>query len=366
MRKIILFSVLILCYACQQKEKDIFLFGNTPLVVSKPNTKISALLGDSVKLTPLETRKESFIGRINKIKKFNGDYYVLTEDKWIHHFDTQGKYISSLERLGGGPDEYTRIEDFDVYSNHGHPEIWLCDMKKIKIYDPVDFSLIRTLSFPFIVHKFLKINESKILIMAGQENKSLKISNMEGKLIKEFLKKEIPYLLMKFVQFIPIQSKIIFQLGVSNGMIEYDPVTDNFSQGYLSQDNHLISNDEQLELFQKYAYDYLKEFKNYSYIRSFRAYNHKAFIDVASNEGKRFFTVISEKTKQTAQYMPASNHLTNDLFNTEDAEFLTTFGVAESDNSIIMYAMPSAFTGGTVNSHTIKEEDNPVLIEFFY
>ena len=130
MKQIIFLSILILSYACQQKEKNVFLFGNANLVVPNSNIEISALLGDSVKLTPLETQQESFIGRINKIKKFNGDYYVLTENKWIHHFDTQGKYISSLEKLGNGPNEYTNIEDFDVYSNHDHPEIWLCDMKK--------------------------------------------------------------------------------------------------------------------------------------------------------------------------------------------------------------------------------------------
>ena len=354
----------LVCFSCRPAEEESALFGEAGLNASGSALTLSELLGDRVKITPLETTQESLIGKINKIKSFRGEYFVLTQDRWILRFDSTGNYLSSLRKSGGGPDEYSTISDFDVYTHQNRIEVWICDAKAIKIYDPEDFSLIRSVKFPFVVHKFLRIDENRILLLTGQNNQSLTLCDREGRVIKRFLDREIPFLMFKYVQFIPVDLGVSFQLGVSNAVILYDPLTDSFRKRSLVKNGSLLSDRDLLDLFRQYSTDFPREFNRYSYIKNFRKLGSKVFMDVSSG-GERYFTVFDGHSEKTVHYFPSPESLSNDLFGTEDFEFLTTFGIGDSDHSIILYAMPSAFTEGRAGLKTLKREDNPVLIEFF-
>ncbi len=70
----------------------------------------------NVEYIPLETNRQSVIGEISKVICFNERFYILDSEitSSIYIFDKDGRYISKISRLGGGPGEYTRIYDFDI------------------------------------------------------------------------------------------------------------------------------------------------------------------------------------------------------------------------------------------------------------
>ena len=137
----ILFLALSFFSACQKKEQNVLFKEVSNINRCEDTIDLSRLITDSVRIIPLETNNESILGRINKIKKVNGQIYVLSNDQWIFHFNEKGNYISTLKKQGNGPDEYVYINDFDIYSESGHSEIWIADNQKIKIYDADSLNL---------------------------------------------------------------------------------------------------------------------------------------------------------------------------------------------------------------------------------
>lgn len=68
------------------------------------------------KVTQLEISENSFVGLIDKIKFMRDRILVLQRRpiKCVHIFDLLGKYISTVNRRGKGPNEYTDLRDIAV------------------------------------------------------------------------------------------------------------------------------------------------------------------------------------------------------------------------------------------------------------
>lgn len=97
-----------------------------------------------------------------------------------------------MNRQGQGPEEYPRIEDFDVCEADGKTEVWISDNKSLKVYDATDFSFKRKISYPFVIHKFKKMENSHVLLVTGQNENILTLVDKEGEIIAEYLKKKYP------------------------------------------------------------------------------------------------------------------------------------------------------------------------------
>ena len=112
---IILTCTLLACKANLKKDQENILVP-TILKQEEPNSKIklSEIITDHYRIIPLETKKECLIGSINKIVKSDSIFYVLSNESKIQTFSYEGKYLSTLEKIGRGPEEYTYIGDFDV------------------------------------------------------------------------------------------------------------------------------------------------------------------------------------------------------------------------------------------------------------
>ena len=150
-----------------QNTTEITLMADLSPKESRPTW--TELFSDRYEITPLETTSSCLIGQIDKIRKFRNHYYILSSNgKTIHHFDKDGKFVSSLNRQGQGPEEYPRIEDFDVCEADGKTEVWISDNKSLKVYDATDFSFKRKMSYPFVIHKFKKMENSHVLLVTGQ------------------------------------------------------------------------------------------------------------------------------------------------------------------------------------------------------
>ena len=222
--------VCVLLSSCSdQKATKIALIADLSPEESRPTW--TELFSDRYEITLLETTSGSLIGQIDKIRKFRNHYYVLSSNgKTIHHFDKDGKFVSSLNRQGQGPEEYPRIEDFDVCEADGKTEVWISDNKSLKVYDATDFSFKRKISYPFVIHKFKKMENSHVLLVTGQNENILTLVDKEGEIIAEYLKKEIPYIMFRPVQFAAYGSSYLFQLGISNTFVSFNQQTEQFHQ----------------------------------------------------------------------------------------------------------------------------------------
>lgn len=73
--------------------------------------KLSDYASD-IQYIPLETNEKSILGNIRDIAYEGGKIYVLDNNNVIKIFENSGKYLSTIDRSGRGPQEYNRISSF--------------------------------------------------------------------------------------------------------------------------------------------------------------------------------------------------------------------------------------------------------------
>lgn len=99
------------------------------------NINMSSIYKNDVKVILLDTIQDALLGNINKIRVCtNGDFIVFDKliGKKINMFDSNGKFIRQIGRLGDGPGEYFYIDDF-AYSPQSN-DIYILDSSKKKIF----------------------------------------------------------------------------------------------------------------------------------------------------------------------------------------------------------------------------------------
>ena len=73
-----------------------------------------------LELIALETTEESLLGSVDKLIEAYGRYYVLDHmRKCVLVFDSTGKFLHSVGRVGQGPGEYSDLSDFIVDEKTG-------------------------------------------------------------------------------------------------------------------------------------------------------------------------------------------------------------------------------------------------------
>ncbi|MFV0420293.1 MAG: 6-bladed beta-propeller [Dysgonomonas sp.] len=100
----------------------------------KESYDIATQVEQDFEIIPLATNDSCLIGGAFKVIFKNNIFYILDKlSNQVVLFDQSGKYISKLHRVGQGPEEYIRIEDFIVVDK----DIWICDnsIKKLICYD---------------------------------------------------------------------------------------------------------------------------------------------------------------------------------------------------------------------------------------
>lgn len=354
--KLLSFICMVLTSCLNQEATEIVLTDDLSPKESHP--KWTELFSDRYEITPLETTPKCLIGQIDKIRKFQKHYYILSSNgKAIHHFDDKGKFVSALNKQGQGPEEYPRIEDFDVYEVDGKTEVWISDNKNLKIYDATNFSFKRKISYPFIIHKFKKMDNSHILLVTGQNENILTLVDKDGDIITEFLKKEIPYIMFRPVQFVAYGSDYLFQLGIANTFVSFNSQTEQFRMGNYVGGKEYLSQKQLLEMFQAHGVDFIIEANNSSYINNIVTLGGTLWIQT-HQDGKNYLTKVQGEQKISTEFTYGTT--------------LSTISDAESDDSILLYITPDQFTeaeeevldkfGNKINAGI---EDNPYILEFF-
>ena len=102
----------------------------------KRDTLFLSTLFKSVRCIPLETTDKSLIGSIDKMLVYKDFFYVLDVRiaKGLFMFDRKGSFVRQIGRIGNGPGEYSRINDFTIDTDNNNILI-LGERGKILFYD---------------------------------------------------------------------------------------------------------------------------------------------------------------------------------------------------------------------------------------
>jgi len=109
----------------------------------------------TVEYIPLETNKNSLLGDIRKIFFEKNMFYVLDNNYHCRIFDRSGRYISTFNRRGNGPEEYAQISDINIDPLSGN--ILILDRNTIKEYDPSG-NFIKKIEKPDKTFNFVKFS----------------------------------------------------------------------------------------------------------------------------------------------------------------------------------------------------------------
>ena len=105
-------ALIIFLFSCAPSTKESF----PVLKASLEDTNTSLYdLFEKIEIIPLETTDSSLLKSIQKVKYFDGKYYVLDgEMSRILFFDDRGNYTNKIDAKGNGPGEYQFINDFSI------------------------------------------------------------------------------------------------------------------------------------------------------------------------------------------------------------------------------------------------------------
>lgn len=123
-----------------------------------------------VEVIPLEFNSESMLSSIDKIIFQDRQYLVLDKKtNIIYKFDSKGKYISKLDKLGEGPDEYFPISDFNINPYSGNIELTSI-YGLFYIYD-INFSWLETIEIQEVssINKFEYLDKDIITLYCSND-----------------------------------------------------------------------------------------------------------------------------------------------------------------------------------------------------
>lgn len=120
MRKNILIALLGVCLVVACKDNNKHSSGEMVVHIDVTNAKndtpdrFNSLFRYTHSIV-LESNDSALIGKIGKIKLYEGNLYVLdSKTHKVLAFDSSGKYLRQYAHLGNGPKEYSRLGDFDI------------------------------------------------------------------------------------------------------------------------------------------------------------------------------------------------------------------------------------------------------------
>ena len=179
---------------------------------------------------PLESNEINKISSINKILFFNSQILLFDQQQnKIILFNTDGKYLSQINNIGKGPNEYLYLSDFLI--NKTDSCIELLDRGNQKILR-IDYSnrVINETKLTFYCDKFLKTEEGGYLFFANnQTNKigsdskpyNLILTDNNASILNCFL--SIPsenqeLIISESQTFVPYQTGVNFSLPIDDNI----------------------------------------------------------------------------------------------------------------------------------------------------
>lgn len=96
--------------SCREKEADLQLI--RAVDCAKLRIDVGELV-DSISYYPLETNEKCLIGWLRRAV-LKDDHIFVQDDKQLYAFDSRGKFVGNIGRIGNGPGEYIKIDAFYI------------------------------------------------------------------------------------------------------------------------------------------------------------------------------------------------------------------------------------------------------------
>ncbi len=235
-------------------------------------TDIATLIDGAIEYIPLETTRESMIGKISNIRCGQNKYFIMDEQqKSIVVFSNKGKHISTINRKGGGPCEYYDLYDMRLNRNNMVEILGNSNPVTLIQYDQ-DYSQCRELQTEdkISANQFMPIDSGYVFLQAigaFEKEKQYFIFITDGK--GKIEKKHLPshrltgysinnsnsfYMLDDTVMFYMPRDKHIYQITKQGGMsIRYSV---DYGKYHLP--------DEVNELYERNLDQYIEQSQNYA------------------------------------------------------------------------------------------------------
>lgn len=362
-RSVILLKVLIVCLmvSCSMSRTDIV---EAPIfkegLIKKEVNKFSDLF-KHYRLIQLETNDSCLLGGGRGVKavKFNSSYYILSHNA-IYQFDKEGNFVKSLDKRGGGPEEYSSIFDFDVTSYNGEDELWISVPGLMRVYDVETFGLKRTIIGPQYVHQFKVINDSTIMAVTPEDT-AFKILRGDGSVRKSFMKMNVSVSAYKFQQFFSYNNQVVYQLDDTDTGVIYNIDRDSlYFRNILYSDCDLLTLEDCENYFEQYGYMSfgVKIAEDFIRLSSICTYGNNALFVKMFPDGKKELLAKVDGKDFSMIYAGDDVKVHNDLFDSNSLLFLSTMTACKSDDSFL-FLIPVSM----LNIEGIEDDDNYWLFE---
>lgn len=118
---------------------------------------------ENISYIKLETNKNCFIAKIDKISIYKNHFYILDQTgKKLVVFDNKGKYLFNIGSIGKGPGQYINLTDFIIDEKEGQIELYdIVQRKNIRYSYDGKFIDEKTIPFQFLFYE--KADDNYIL-----------------------------------------------------------------------------------------------------------------------------------------------------------------------------------------------------------
>jgi len=361
---VFIFSLIVcqIFFACNNKQnanssaesKNIF---TTLRPFDKSNQEIK--FGD-VKYVSLETKDESLLGTVFRIKIYKGDFYMLDWSNFsIFRFDKNGKYISKIGQKGRAPGEYNLPTDF------------LIKDKKLEILDDCgSFSQIHKYNLNGEYEESKKLSKQLNCFQVIKEKESLLYVGYNGR---------------------DYDNKLIFLDNYGNEVKEVFKIQkENILDAIFLVNNLHKINDNTMLLYEPFSPDifritgtsinqqYKLDFEKYALpgglnkFEEIRKHGYCTVKECLENDTYVFFYLGTEENRERSFYYLLYNKENNRTYSLKMGKRHIPVSLTKDNYLIILKHADALSSESKINNHLrekvpelfekTKESDNPIIV----
>jgi len=179
-----LFLALAFLFSCQPAHRQNNQIGEIHLSIDPahlpPIAKLSEI-AKSVRIIPLETNPNCFIGSTNKVFVGKKEMLISTagETTELFQFTPDGRFIRKIGNRGKGPGEYTDINDMTVFEDSSVVFINGWQMRKIIGYS-FDGKITREIPIPRGLTSPVVLDRNRIALISYKDYEVMIINTLSG------------------------------------------------------------------------------------------------------------------------------------------------------------------------------------------
>ena len=188
MKKIVLIMIICFTLSCG-KNKTYKNFSNATFNIEVKecdinNTRKLSDLVESIKYIPLETTEDCLIGKVSKIKYYEGKFYIYDKTtRTVFLYNEEGKFLFKYSAFGKGPFEYIKLNDMDIDSEGN---CYLLETRKIIKLDK-QLNPLKEIKLPFGTMRFAIHNNEIALVHLGEDEDEIQILSNKGKELTSYI-----------------------------------------------------------------------------------------------------------------------------------------------------------------------------------